>query len=88
MRKLLDSISYVALVSYRNPNNPSKPILPAGFDPAIERRFRDELASLQKREDYPKASSANFGDLRTLISAPHRAVHLGDYNFQALYEIR
>ena len=92
LNHLLDGIARHALVSYKNPGQPRKAIMPHldEFDPAVEAEFRRSLAELQAKEQYPKAKGAYFGELPRLISAlsaRHGVAHVGDYNFQSVYEI-
>ena len=92
LKHLLDGITRHALVSYKNPDRPQAPAAPHldDFDVSIEADFRRSLAELRADEPFPTAATACFGDLRQLVhalSTRHEAVHIGDYNFQSIYEI-
>ena len=85
---------HYALVSYKNPDRPREAIVPhpEGFESALEaeREFRQSLAELQARVQYPRGSTANFGALPRLVtalSARHRVARVGDYDFQSVFEI-
>ena len=69
LNHLLDGIARHALVSYKNPGQPRKAIMPHldEFDPAVEAEFRRSLAELQAKEQYPKAK----GSLLRRVAAPH-----------------
>ena len=61
-----------------------------GFDSTVEAEFRQCLVELNARERLPSATTAYFGELPCLISAlssRHTVAHVGDYNFQSVYEI-
>ena len=92
LNHLLDGIVRHALVSYKNPSRPGTAIKPCfdGFDPAVEATFRQSLAELRKKEQHPTGTTAFFGNLPELISElsnRHRVTHVGDYNFQSVYEV-
>ena len=91
---LLDGIPRYALVSYMNPVRPRKAIVPhlEALDSAVEAEseFRQSLAELKARVKYPKGTTASFGELPRLVSAlsaRHTAAHVGDYDFQSIYEV-
>ena len=94
LNHLLDGIPRHALVSYMNPVRPGKAIMPhlEALDSAVEAEseFRQSLAELKARVKYPKGTTANFGELPCLISAlsaRHTAAHVGNYDFQSIYEV-
>ena len=94
LNHLLDGIAHHALVSYKNPDRPSKAIMPhfEAFDSAVEAEleFQQSLAELRARVQYPMATTANLGELPCLISvlsARHTVARVGDYDFQSVYEI-
>jgi len=91
---LLEGIDRHALVSYINPDRPREPVMPQldASGPAVEAEaeFRQSLAELKARVQYPKGKTANFGELPCLIStlsAHHAATRVGDYDFQSVYEV-
>ena len=94
LNHLLDGIERHALVSYMNPVRPGKAIMPhlEALDSALEAEseFRQFLAELKARVKYPKGTTTNFGELPCLISAlsaRHTAAHVGNYDFQSIYEV-
>ena len=94
LQNLLNGITHHALVSYKNPAHPRTAIKPyfGEFDPTIEAGLRRYLAELGERNQlpHPKVTTAFFGPLPNLVSGlstGFRVTHVGDYNFQSVYEI-
>ena len=92
LNHLLDGIPRHALVSYKNPDRPREAVMPhlEAFDSTVEAEFRQCLVELNARERLPSATTAYFGELPCLISAlssRHTVAHVGDYNFQSVYEV-
>ena len=91
---LLDGIERHAFVSYTNPGRPREAVMPhlEASDSAAEAEaeFRRSLAELKSTGRYPTGATADFGELPCLISAlspRHSVAHVGDYNFQSVYEV-
>ena len=96
LEHLLAGIGARALLSYKNPSRPREGVRPelVGFDHGVERRFRRALAAWRAQKEEKgyggTPTTAYFGELPELVeelSGNHRVTHVGDYNFQSVYEV-
>lgn len=93
LKNILAATKSYCLISYHNPEQPSKPVLPEGFDQVNdqEEEFQKKLKELRASEESKETgfgATNNFGNLTDFIKRFDSTLNIekvGDYRFQTLY---